>query len=76
MPTLYRSPDVLIDGTRWHVVVHQCHKSKHVSTVYRFRTSPREMWRSLPAWKGRLPKDMWQYFRPFKFSMDMARRSV
>lgn len=39
MTLLYRSPDVLIDGTRWHLTVQQSPRGRRPVLAYRFHTA-------------------------------------
>lgn len=73
MSIIYRSPDVLVDGHRWHVTVNQSQRSGRLSTCFRFRKSAAEAWRPITSWPGRLPKGLRRdFFRPFDRSIQIA----
>lgn len=56
-PTLaYRSPDVMVDGRRWHLAVYGR------AMVYRFHDG--RAWRPIQEWPGRKPKALARFFRP------------
>jgi hypothetical protein len=69
---LYRSPDVLIDGAVWHVVVLRRQGTNRVITQFRFRRSIREMWQPVANWPGPLPKGIGHRFRNYRRSVKVA----
>lgn len=80
MSTLYRSPNVLIDGYEWHITV-RLESTGHVNTGYRFRPAGeagrRVMWQSVTAWTHkRLPKGLNAFFAPYKRSVRAAVESA
>lgn len=54
----YRSPDVVIDGRRWHLAVYGSRM------VYRFHDG--RAWRPVTQWPGRKPKGLGESFRPYR----------
>lgn len=73
MTTLYRSPNVLIDGVVWHVAVIR-NGNRRVNVQYRWRRSEREMWQSVAAWPGSLPKGLRNRFGTYRKSVLAAVR--
>lgn len=64
-PTLaYRSPDVLVDGRRWHLAVYGRR------LVYRFYDG--RAYRPIHQWTGRKPKGLAEFFRPFRRHAEMV----
>lgn len=70
MTTLYRSPNVLVDGIEFHVTVEQ-HKGRRPVTRYYFRTrNPTvSMWAPVEQFQGRLPKGMRRFFKKYRGSI-------
>lgn len=68
---LYRSPDILIDGVAWHVVVCKVRGGKTVIS-YRFRRTEREAWLPVTSYPGRLPKGLAQRFNYYRRSINVA----
>lgn len=69
MTTLYKTPDVIIDGFEWHILVHIPSASpgrKPITTHYWRPLSARRIrWRSISSWQGFRPKGLgdrfWRY---------------
>lgn len=74
MPYLYRSPNIVIDGTPWHIAVVQ-RPGRSASTIYKWR-APNGMWRSVTEWPGRKPKGLSTRFRSFWRSVAIARQGA
>lgn len=55
----YRSPDVMVDGRRWHLAVYGR------AMVYRFHDG-RAGWRPIQEWPGRKPKALARFFAAYR----------
>lgn len=75
MTTLYRSPNIVIDGFEWHLAVELRNGRPRRFTRWRPLGKP-AMWQPITKWIGHMPK--WRYeLRPlerFKAHAKMAER--
>jgi hypothetical protein len=69
MTLLYRSPDVTIDGTRWHLAVRRSPQGRRASLCYRWHDG--RAYRS-SAEAVRIPKGLAQTMRPYRKHADVA----
>jgi hypothetical protein len=69
MTTLYRSPNVMVDGVRWHVAVERRRIVGKPIVCYRFQTTT---WKSVHHWPGRLPKALYKAFKPYRRHVNVA----
>lgn len=71
MTTIYRSPNVIIDGVIWHVTVEQHSNGKRL-VCYRWRHNAAGIWSPACKWPGRLPKGLRGFFRLYRHSVKVA----
>lgn len=70
MTLLYRSPDVTVDGTRWHVTVQRAPRGGRAVRIFRWHAG--NCYRPAGQWPGRLPKGLARTFRPYQYSVGVA----
>jgi hypothetical protein len=64
MPTLYRSPTLVIGEHEWHLRVETDHGRPFIA--YRFRPADKPApWQSAQRFPGRMPKGMWKLFQAY-----------